>query len=185
MIYEVFSSLSIITKSIYLERSQLFDFPQIGGNKQEAECESLSQHDRAPPPFFGHEVRNASTSGLLIGALQEAELCRVPDKFQTSHHWILLWVIYGGNIFCADNIWGFRCPQVIINISMAVVARNAWTNTANDWIKLRYLRATTEYFWSICEKWVIWNANLMQQVNFIDVFLARHVSGTYAHHQEH
>ena len=25
----------------------------------------------------------------------------------------------------------------------------------------------------------------MQQVNFINVFLARHVSGTYAHHQEH
>jgi len=24
----------------------------------------------------------------------------------------------------------------------------------------------------------------MQQGNFIDVFLARHVSGTYAHHQE-
>jgi len=31
----------------------------------------------------------------------------------------------------------------------------------------------------------MWNANLMQQGNFIDVFLARHVSGTYAHHQEH
>jgi len=30
-----------------------------------------------------------------------------------------------------------------------------------------------------------WNANLMQQGNFIGVFLARHVSGTYAHHQEH
>jgi len=30
-----------------------------------------------------------------------------------------------------------------------------------------------------------WNANLMQQGNFIDIFLARHVSGTYAHHQEH
>jgi len=29
------------------------------------------------------------------------------------------------------------------------------------------------------------NANLMQQGNFIDVFLARHVSGTYAHNQEH
>jgi len=29
------------------------------------------------------------------------------------------------------------------------------------------------------------NANLMQQGNFIDVFLARHVSGTYAHRQEH
>jgi len=25
----------------------------------------------------------------------------------------------------------------------------------------------------------------MQQANFIDVFLARHVSGTYAHHQKH
>jgi len=25
----------------------------------------------------------------------------------------------------------------------------------------------------------------MQQGNFIDVFLARHVSGTYAHHHEH
>jgi len=31
----------------------------------------------------------------------------------------------------------------------------------------------------------MWNANLMQQGNFIDVFLARHVSGTYAHQQEH
>ena len=28
----------------------------------------------------------------------------------------------------------------------------------------------------------IWNANLMQHGNFINVFLARHVSGTYAHH---
>ena len=32
---------------------------------------------------------------------------------------------------------------------------------------------------------IMWSANLMQQGNFIDVFLARHVSGTYAHHQEH
>jgi hypothetical protein len=32
---------------------------------------------------------------------------------------------------------------------------------------------------------IMWNANVMQQGNFIDVFLARHVSGTYAHHQEH
>ena len=30
-----------------------------------------------------------------------------------------------------------------------------------------------------------WNANLMQLGNFNDVFLARHVSGTYDHHQEH
>jgi len=29
-----------------------------------------------------------------------------------------------------------------------------------------------------------WNSNLMQQVIFIDVFLARNVSGIYAHHQE-
>ena len=31
----------------------------------------------------------------------------------------------------------------------------------------------------------MWNVTLMQQGNFIDVFLARHVSGTYARHQEH
>jgi hypothetical protein len=29
------------------------------------------------------------------------------------------------------------------------------------------------------------NANLMQQGNFIDMFLARHFSGTYANRQEH
>ena len=29
------------------------------------------------------------------------------------------------------------------------------------------------------------NANLMQLGNFIYVFLARHVSGAYAHHQKH
>ena len=32
---------------------------------------------------------------------------------------------------------------------------------------------------------IMWNDNLMQQGNFVDVFLARHVSGTYAHDQEH
>ena len=32
---------------------------------------------------------------------------------------------------------------------------------------------------------IIWNANLMQQGTFINVCLARHVSGTYTHHQEH
>ena len=32
---------------------------------------------------------------------------------------------------------------------------------------------------------MMWNANLMQQGNFIGIFLARHVSGTYAHRQEH
>jgi len=30
-----------------------------------------------------------------------------------------------------------------------------------------------------------WNANLMQLGNFIYIFLALHVSGTYARHQEH
>jgi len=32
---------------------------------------------------------------------------------------------------------------------------------------------------------ITWNDNLIKLGNFIDVFLARHVSGTYAHHQEH
>ena len=32
---------------------------------------------------------------------------------------------------------------------------------------------------------IIWNANFMQEGNFINVFLAQHVSGIYAHHQEY
>jgi len=32
---------------------------------------------------------------------------------------------------------------------------------------------------------MMWNANLMQQGNFIDIFIARHVLGTCAHQQEH
>jgi len=32
---------------------------------------------------------------------------------------------------------------------------------------------------------IMWNANLMQQGNLIDVFSALHVSGAYAHHREH
>jgi hypothetical protein len=32
---------------------------------------------------------------------------------------------------------------------------------------------------------IMWNYNLMQLGNFINIFLAQHVSGTYAHHQEH
>ena len=32
---------------------------------------------------------------------------------------------------------------------------------------------------------VMRNADLMQQGNFINIFLARNVSGTYAHHQGH
>ena len=30
-----------------------------------------------------------------------------------------------------------------------------------------------------------WNANVKKLGNFIDVFLARHVSGTYTHHLKH
>ena len=32
---------------------------------------------------------------------------------------------------------------------------------------------------------IIWNPNLMQKCYFLSVFLARHISGIYAHHQEH
>jgi hypothetical protein len=38
-------------------------------------------------------------------------------------------------------------------------------------------------FWCKYRK-IIWNACLMQQGNFINVFLARHVSGVHAHHLE-
>ena len=50
------------------------------------------------------------------------------------------------------------------------------TPTASGWI---------DTVTSNCLSVIIWNDNLMQQGNFINVFLAPHVSGTYAHHQEH
>jgi len=37
----------------------------------------------------------------------------------------------------------------------------------------------------VSHKVIMWNANLMQQDNFIDISLARNVSGKYAPHQEH
>ena len=49
----------------------------------------------------------------------------------------------------------------------------------NAWQKNKIIKFKSNI--SIIE--IIWNANLMQQVYFIDVFLARHVSGAYAHHQ--
>ena len=49
-------------------------------------------------------------------------------------------------------------------------------------ITCRNLQADRLILWSHKIKW---NANLMQLGNFIDVFLARHVSATYAHYQEH
>jgi len=57
---------------------------------------------------------------------------------------------------------------------------------------LAYVITTVACFWSHQRgikdthfNGIMWNANLMQQGNFIDVFLALHVSGTYAHLQEH
>ena len=50
-----------------------------------------------------------------------------------------------------------------------------------DDINLVYVELTDIFL--PCE--IKWNANLMQLGNFIDVFLAWHVSGIYAHHQEH
>jgi len=32
---------------------------------------------------------------------------------------------------------------------------------------------------------IMWNAKLIEKGDFIGVFLAWHVSGTYAHHHEH
>ena len=45
---------------------------------------------------------------------------------------------------------------------------------------------TTLLLWIWCKVVyeIKWNANLMQLGYFIDVVLARHVSGTYARHQE-
>jgi len=51
-----------------------------------------------------------------------------------------------------------------------------------------YDRTLINYFSNVkyfTQNEINWNAYLMQLGYFIDVFLAWHVSGTYAHHQEH
>jgi len=46
------------------------------------------------------------------------------------------------------------------------------------YIKLYYVTLACESKRNIFVSEIMWNANLMQQGNFIDKFLARHVSGT-------
>ena len=48
-----------------------------------------------------------------------------------------------------------------------------------------YIKQITFRFQNIKYGEIEWNANSTQLDNFIDVFLALHVSGIYAHHQEH
>ena len=57
------------------------------------------------------------------------------------------------------------------------MARSACMVTAATWYMISLQ--------NLCFYEIMRNASLMQQGNFIDVFLARHVSGAYAHHQEH
>jgi len=72
-----------------------------------------------------------------------------------------------------------------------LLSKNVYSLTYSyTWDKLNFF-----YVWHLvwcCELYrynniyeIIRNANLMQKGNFITVFLVRHVSGTYAHHQEH
>jgi len=59
---------------------------------------------------------------------------------------------------------------------------DGWLRTTGNWGLASIL---TDYQSLGMFDSAMWNANLMQQGNFINIFLARHVSGTYAHHQEH
>jgi len=53
-------------------------------------------------------------------------------------------------------------------------SKNVWKTPEGMHLEVNKIR---------CE--IMWNTNLMQRGNVIGVYLARHVSGTYAHHQEH
>ena len=64
--------------------------------------------------------------------------------------------------------------------------------SVNIKVSLRYVRlascvidCNTSLLVKVINGEIKLNADLMQQGNFIDVFLVRHVSGTYAHNQEH
>ena len=88
-----------------------------------------------------------------------------------------------------------------VNTEQLLVTHSKWdTRSKCDYFHILWTRAS----WYICvintkkmqfyfegclsvhlPHEIKWNAKLLQLGNFIDVFLARHVSGTYAHHQEH
>ena len=56
----------------------------------------------------------------------------------------------------------------------------------NNMNKKKYTNTNSTAVMSDCSySEITINANLIQQGTFINVFLARHVSGTYVHHQEH
>jgi hypothetical protein len=62
---------------------------------------------------------------------------------------------------------------------------NHRTNTFLSQVKCDCVRKLEGYLTVHLPHEIMCNANLMQQGNFIDIFLARHFSGTYAHNQEH
>jgi len=117
--------------------------------------------------------------------------------------WICTWYLWlfrslgpeRGNCSVRSWFYGIVC---VVNLSKLkeiifwlhpfhVEPRNICIFSYNKWIfgsseyKIIFEGCLTEYL----PHEIKWNANLMQQGNFIDIFLARHVSGTYAHHQEH
>ena len=101
-----------------------------------------------------------------------------------------------------EKFWVHACSSVCLKYDYDIVfsGRYGLLSDLRPAQKLQYLREQNEVYCILrsvslsCH--VVWeqryrsdeimcNANLMQQGNFINVFLARHVSGIYAHHQEH
>jgi len=78
---------------------------------------------------------------------------------------------------------------VHLPISLSVYITVTINPTANTNIGSTHVQAKETPLQTMLHKQSLseikWNANLMQIGNAIDVFLARHVSGTYGHHQEH
>ena len=90
-------------------------------------------------------------------------------------------------------MWISICPvtSLIKPLKVAILDRQTRLQSRNcaEWLEISLTPVTATHLHNqLCKlqiKEIMLNANLMQQCSFIDIFLAQHVSSTYAHHQEH
>ena len=127
-------------------------------------------------------------AGLPVGVQQ-------PNKKAYWSAWLLRWnhdnSLKHWKLFTQrhsttfQKTWIFSFPDLNVSFLKSVTL-SLWAGQCmNGFEFIWFLWTFGKWFIKEMTNEIMWNANLMQQGNFIDVFLAWHVSGTYTYHQEH
>jgi len=95
--------------------------------------------------------------------------------------YIYIYIYFGLSTSCTVASW--HCIHVSVwphhRILLSVLWDLHWKKPVKLQVKSNFEGCLTVHL----PHGIKWNANLMRQCNVIDVFLARHVSGTYTHHR--